>query len=304
MFDEDLGFCWANFGNGLSNFENCLSNSISEFHPNSKQLACNFPNVASKIVEIRQNHSFYAKSPGALKILFFPMGIKRLDTNWVAFCDKDMVLRRRLDPIIDSAEEAGIDIILTVRNDSRFLNTGFMIVKNGPQIHKTLAEWNETLIDRLHSSATDDQVLINILKLHRERFSNLFLEVQDSNFAEFLDIDELGYKIRLYTTRTLNNSDPYNSLPDDSFVQHFKGIQFLLIERNFLDYRFYSALVKLTLISKIEFKEIVSKIILWHRFQNQPHFILNAKSLKVVELFRFIFSPARFIFPNITNFFK
>ena len=112
-----------------------------------------------------------------------------------------------------------------------------MIVKNGPQIHKTLAEWSETLIDRLYSSATDDQVLINILKLHRERFSNLFLEVQDSNFAEFLDIDELGYKIRLYTTRTLNNSDPYNSLPDDSFVQHFKGIQFLLIERNFLDYR-------------------------------------------------------------------
>ena len=299
LHESDLGFCWADFGNGLRHYSKCIGNSITLSHPDSEQLACKFDDVSKQISTIQKIYPFYKKSPGALKILMFSKGMKQLNSKWIIFTDKDMAILGSLLNIIEMANNDDIDFIITIRpnEDSRYINTGLLIVKKSLKVEKFINQWIEGLLKNLQNNQTDDLILqklfdldlSSIIKVNKEK-----LVVIDYN--SYFDIRVKSFNLRFYSADILNNSKPTDQLTDKVLVQHFKGIQFLLIERNFLDLRFYKALIKIVLMNKYQYTNLISKLYLWQSYQKESHFLLTILGRSILELIRVVLLPARIFY--------
>ena len=204
------------------------------------------------------------------------------------------------------ADNDDIDFIITIRpnEDSRYINTGLLIVKKSLKVENFINRWIEALLKNLQNNQTDDLILqklfgldlSSIIKVNKERL------VVIDNYSYF-DIKVKNFNLRFYSADLLNNSKPTDQLATKVLVQHFKGIQFLLIERNLLDSRFYKALIRIVLMNKFQYTNLISKMYLWQSYEEERHFLLTRLGSTSLELIRAVLLPAR-IFAQLANKFK
>lgn len=220
----------------------------------------------------------------------YPFALKQISSNWVIFADKDMAILRDVEPLVRAGEADGIDLILSVRELERFLNTGFMIVKNCDKVQKLITAWVNLLTSKLEEQITDDAALLELLQLNWDDVKSKIAHIASSEEQDvFFDLSVSEFNVRFYMTSILNNSGALLTIPPKTYVQHFKGIQFLLIERDFSDLRFYKALFKLLLISETELQNVYQKIEIWGSYEGRCHFLLLNPTRQFIGILRITF---------------
>jgi|LakMenEpi03Aug12_release.lakeMendotaPanAssembly.Ray.scaffolds.fasta_scaffold43671_8 hypothetical protein len=277
-------FVYAQFLKNWPNYSQSLKQSINKFYTNPLFLAEHDSQIDSQILSIVENHKFFRKSPGSLKIISFTNMMKKVTTKWIFFLDRDIIFNACFDNIISSGEKDKVDLIFSVRKDfsERYLNTGVFIANNNAKVFAFIKNWNDIFLKNLSESLTDDYILQQIFS-EILTYDVILDELSNSALDHYFDVELRNLKIRFYKTDYINSTNLY--IPS-SLCFHLKGLVWVLISRDLSDIRFYKGMIKLLIMQDKQLEGIIGKIKLWSNFEMKNHFLLDKRFIKFLNLLR------------------